>query len=261
VWDEVLTTVRRRSPRAAAVIREASVRDVHGDEVVLLFQHRVHADMLPAQAELLGEALHEVVGGTWRLRAEVGGDERTRSAPSTQGTGARSGPSAARDAGPSGPAAPSGDVTPSGSAGAAGANDWPETAQPGGAAPAEPSARGGSGTSAATKPAARPARPTPQKAAPKSAASGNARGAGAAQARAAAGNARSGSRSRDDAPPPDEPPFDPDYDRPPYDGFDPGDEPMDDGTPRVRESSEEQALRAVTEHFSIERIGDTGPRA
>ena len=82
-----------------------------------------------------------------------------------------------------------------------------------------------------------------------------------AQARAAAGGARSGARRRDDAPPPDEPPFDPDYDRPPYDGFDPGDEPMDDAKPGVRESSEEQALRAVTEHFSIERIGDTGPRA
>src|SRR5690606_19727241 len=97
---------------------------------------------------------------------------------------------------------------------------------------------------------ARPARPAPQKA---TKAGGGTRGA--------AGGARTGGRSRDDVPPPDEPPFDPDYDRAPYDGFDPGDEPIDDGTPAVRESSEEQALRAVTEHFSVERIGDTGPRA
>jgi hypothetical protein len=61
--------------------------------------------------------------------------------------------------------------------------------------------------------------------------------------------------------PADEPPFDPDYDRAPLDGFDPGDEPLDDGASGVRESSEAQALRAVTEHFAVERIGDTGPRS
>jgi hypothetical protein len=48
--------------------------------------------------------------------------------------------------------------------------------------------------------------------------------------------------------------------RVPYDGFDPGDEPLDDAN-AVRESSEEQAIRAVGAHFAIERIGDTNPRS
>ncbi len=48
--------------------------------------------------------------------------------------------------------------------------------------------------------------------------------------------------------------------------FDPGDEPLDDAsddraTAGGRESSEEQAIRAVTEHFAVERIGDSNPRA
>ena len=66
---------------------------------------------------------------------------------------------------------------------------------------------------------------------------------------------------------PGEPPFDPDYDRTQpgnhqhYAGFDPGDEPLDDARPGVRESSEEQAIRAVTEHFAVERIGEGNPRA
>ena len=60
-------------------------------------------------------------------------------------------------------------------------------------------------------------------------------------------------RGKDAGPPPDEPPFDPDYDRAPYDGFDPGDEPLDDAS-SVRESSEEQAIRAAGAHFTVERI-------
>ena len=41
--------------------------------------------------------------------------------------------------------------------------------------------------------------------------------------------------------------------RPKY-GFDPGDEPVDDEQPAVRESSEEQALRLLKEHLGAERI-------
>jgi hypothetical protein len=43
---------RRRSQKAWAVVREAMVRDVHGDEIVLVFQHLVTC-MFVAQAELL----------------------------------------------------------------------------------------------------------------------------------------------------------------------------------------------------------------
>src|SRR5690606_13199217 len=39
VWDEVVATVGQRSKRAAAVAREATVREVEGNTIVLWFQH------------------------------------------------------------------------------------------------------------------------------------------------------------------------------------------------------------------------------
>ncbi len=78
VWDEVLAVVRRRSPRAWAVVREAVVRDVHDEQILLVFQHAVHASMFGAQTELLVEAVREVLGGNWHVQAELGGDERAR---------------------------------------------------------------------------------------------------------------------------------------------------------------------------------------
>jgi DNA polymerase-3 subunit gamma/tau len=59
----------------------------------------------------------------------------------------------------------------------------------------------------------------------------------------------------------EEPPYDPEYD-PAVPGFDPGDEPVDDaeGGTVVRESSEEQALRLLTEALGAERIGGTDQR-
>jgi DNA polymerase-3 subunit gamma/tau len=85
-------------------------------------------------------------------------------------------------------------------------------------------------------------------------------------ARGAGGATGTGKASRSagfaDGPPPDEPPFDPDYDKMPtgkatYEGFDPGDEPLDDAS-TVRETSEEQAIRVLTEHFGAEKITGEG---
>jgi DNA polymerase-3 subunit gamma/tau len=225
VWDEVLTTIRRRSPKAWAVVREAVVRDVHGEELVLVFQHSVHANMFGAQAELLLDAVHEVFGGTWRVRAEVGGDSR--------------------------PAAP----TPAPAAAATVAErpsndgDWPAPARPGGNAPARPAE-----SSAAP---ARPARPAAPKEAPRSRAAAPKR---AESARTQ--TARPAPSRRNDAPPPDEPPFDPDYDRvASYEGFDPGDEPLDDAVDpaQARQSSEDQAIALLTEKLGAERIGGDPP--
>jgi DNA polymerase III subunit gamma/tau len=253
VWDEVLTVVRRRSARSAALIREATVRDVHGDEVVLTFQHAAHANMFPAQAELLGEALREILGGTWRVRAELAGEA---------GAAAPSGPRAAAPA--PAPARPQRDAAPAPAppqrATTQRADDggWPETARPGGVdappAPARP----------AEQPPERVAEPAPAKSAGAARAKAVARSA-AAKSAPAKGRGAPAARGRESGPPPpDEPPFDPDYDAPPpgramYDGFDPGDEPLDDAN-AVRETSEEQAKRALSAQFIVEKIGESNPR-
>jgi DNA polymerase-3 subunit gamma/tau len=127
VWDEVVATVGRRSKRAAAVVREASVREVDGDTIVLLFQHQVHANMLGTTPQPLLDAVRKVLGGTWQVRCEA---REAREAVET-------------------PAAPAGPVEPA--AGGAAEPDWPEPARPGGEA-AAPAAR-----SAAAR--SRPARP------------------------------------------------------------------------------------------------------
>ncbi|MBT8226768.1 MAG: hypothetical protein HKP61_10490, partial [Dactylosporangium sp.] len=54
----------------------------------------------------------------------------------------------------------------------------------------------------------------------------------------------------------EEPPYDPDYDGPAYPGFDPGDEPLDDEQGGQRESSEDQAVRLLTEAFDAVRIDE-----
>ena len=105
--------------------------------------------------------------------------------------------------------------------------DWPTPAKPGGNAPEPPPA------------------PSPP-------------------AQAAAPRRRVEKKAQDESWP-DEPPFDPEYDPPPaggalYEGFDPGDEPMDDaaGPDGTRQSSEEQAIALLKETLGAEKIGDAG---
>jgi DNA polymerase-3 subunit gamma/tau len=250
VWDEVLTIVRRRSQKAWALVRDAMVRDVHGDEIVLVFQHAAHASMFGAQVELLVEALREVLGGAWQVRVEVGGDERSRG-PAPAGRA----PTPPRPVPAAGPpaAAPPAAARPAPTAEDGG---WPETARP------------GSGTDMPDDPPDPPAPPAKAEAPGRGSGRGTRPAAKAAPSRTAspppaartAGPARRGPTSpKDTVPSPDEPPFDPDYDRAPFDGFDPGDEPLDDAS-EVRESSEEQALRAVGAHFAVERIGELPPK-
>ncbi|MET7394649.1 DNA polymerase III subunit gamma and tau [Dactylosporangium sp. NPDC005572] len=84
--------------------------------------------------------------------------------------------------------------------------------------------------------------------------------AGSGQRRAPAAPAGAPVESAWDGVGADEPPFDPDYDAPVSDprfpGLDPGDELLDDAT-AVRESSEEAALRLLTEALGAEKIGET----
>ncbi len=252
VWDEILTVVRRRSPRAWAVVREAVVRDVDADVIVLVFQHAVHANMFGAQADLLVAAVGEVLGGRWRVQAELGGDAaaaRPAPAPSNAGPSPSQPPAktaprpAARAAAASTPPAPVGDdgwPTPAALGGPA-----DQSAPAGGVGPASPAKQSGNGRTAPKAPS-RPAQDgTRSRAGDSSAGRANPAGTGFA-----------------DGSPLDEPPWDPDYDAAPragYESFDPGDEPLDDGTV-VRETSEEQAIRVLTEHFGAEKIGEGPPR-
>jgi DNA polymerase-3 subunit gamma/tau len=62
----------------------------------------------------------------------------------------------------------------------------------------------------------------------------------------------------------EEPPYDPEYDGPPrggavaYEGFDPGDEPLDDviDEKTARQSSEQQAMQLLHDAFGAEKIGE-----
>ncbi|HWG98686.1 MAG TPA: DNA polymerase III subunit gamma and tau, partial [Pilimelia sp.] len=141
VWDEVLGLVSRRSKRAAAVVREATVRDLDGETLVLTFKHSVHANMLTAAPDLLVEAVYEVFGCRWQLRCEVAGDGRPPAraggpppAPSSPRPGST--PSA-ESAGTAHPGQVPSPVVPSSREPVPVAeDDWPEPARPGGGAAA-----------------------------------------------------------------------------------------------------------------------------
>ncbi|GAA4594484.1 DNA polymerase-3 subunit gamma/tau [Actinoplanes octamycinicus] len=132
---------------------------------------------------------------------------------------------------------------------------------------------------AATRPAA-PARSAAMEAARAAAARGGNAGGGLAAARAAArnaganrspagpatgqpGNAQPGGAAWADGTPIPEAPYDPEYDGPPptgagYEGFDPGDEPLDEviDEKTARQSSEEQAFQLLRDAFGAEKIGE-----
>ncbi|MGR6322647.1 DNA polymerase III subunit gamma and tau [Micromonospora soli] len=169
VWPEVVGKVNRTNKRIAALMRDAVVRELDDDTLVLTVKSTVLAKMMADHAAVLTDALYEELGGRWQIRCEVAGERGAaglggparpsapaRPAPST---GAPAGPSdlpagpgspaagrsggsgtspAARAADPSGgparrPAGPAGRETSAGPAGEDDEEDWPEPARPGGA--------------------------------------------------------------------------------------------------------------------------------
>jgi DNA polymerase-3 subunit gamma/tau len=328
-WDEILANVRRRKPRAAAVLKEASVRDVDGDTLVLLFKHTFHANSVTSDPQYLLDAVHEVLAGRWQVRCEISGQA---SGPAVDSPRSQAAPAAGAEvtrleAPPQEASTPVAEADDSG---------WPTPARPGGGAAPDPAGddsgrpstgdgatqagpdggRARSETATITAPATTtgaaqagaPARsgavnsgpasggavgPRPDQrgaggARPASGGTGN--GSGASSARAAAraaasgksGSARAkGAAGRNgpvaprqggadsgwsDAPPPDEPPYDPDYDPPVrdgragYEGFDPGDEPLDDDEQSVRQTSEQQALQLLQQALGAEKIDEVDAR-
>lgn len=125
-WDEIVRLVGRSSKKAAAFAREAVVRDIDGKTLVLLFKHKIHANGVENDPAPLMEAVHQVLGGTWQLRCEVGGDPRAAS------RAASAAPASAPPRNtPQKPATPARQPAPTG-------DDWPTPARVGGAAPAAP---------------------------------------------------------------------------------------------------------------------------
>jgi len=223
VWDEVLTIAGRKSRKLAAIARDGIVRDLDGNTVVLLFKSAFHAKFVQSNAEPLAEALYEVLGGPWQVRAELGGDQpalpdtlRVDTAPRPPAPNSHS-PAPTTAPPPTSPERAEGEAT-------SGDRDWPTPAVLGrgtvhgpGQAPEQPA--GSAKRSAARKPI---------------------------------GRADSGRGSRDRAVRADATPL-------PEEGFDPGDGPLDDAT-TVRVSSEEQAIRTVQEIIGAERIEAPNPR-
>lgn len=126
-WDEIVRMVGRTSKKAAAFAREAVVRDIDGNTLVLLFKHKIHANGVENDPGPLTEAVHQVLGGRWQLRCEVGGDPRAASSRAAAAAPASAPP---RNA-PQKATAPSRAPAPAG-------DDWPTPARVGGAAPAAP---------------------------------------------------------------------------------------------------------------------------
>ncbi|BCB80416.1 hypothetical protein Pflav_068260 [Phytohabitans flavus] len=79
-WDEILGMVNSRNKRIAALARNATVRDLDGNALVLTFQSTVLASMMSKEAGVLSDAIYEVLGARWELRCEVAGDQRPAAA-------------------------------------------------------------------------------------------------------------------------------------------------------------------------------------
>ncbi|MFY1634734.1 DNA polymerase III subunit gamma and tau [Solwaraspora sp. WMMB335] len=299
VWDQILAMVGNRSKRAAAVVREATVRDVEGDVLVLTFRHNVHATMLSASPDLLLEAVYETLGVRWQIRCETAGGATGPAPRPSAGRPTGALPAAPAERRPASPATPRDTGRPpgvNGTAGQSGASrtgarqpasddegDWPETAQPGGGNLANGNSAGGGpagdgGPGGTIGPGAKVGAPSPG-------------GWPTAQAAAETAVSRPGAGVRPvtvprQAPPtgatgrwPDgslaeEPPYDPEFDgpartpvavaspKPTYEGFDPGDEPLDEVVDEqtARQTSEEQAMQLLRQALGAEKIGEIDAR-
>lgn len=119
VWPEVVGKVNRSNKRIAALMRDAVVRDLDGDTLVLTVKSTVLAKMVADHAAVLTDALYEELGGRWQIRCEVAGERGAASLggpsrpsgssrPASEPAPARpaTGPDSA-DAAPARPAGPS----------------------------------------------------------------------------------------------------------------------------------------------------------
>ncbi|TDC21038.1 DNA polymerase III subunit gamma and tau, partial [Micromonospora sp. 15K316] len=74
VWPDVVAKVNRTNKRIAALMRDAVVRELDGDTLVLTVKSGVLARMMSDHAAVLTDALYEELGGRWQIRCEVAGE-------------------------------------------------------------------------------------------------------------------------------------------------------------------------------------------
>ncbi|MET8122298.1 DNA polymerase III subunit gamma and tau [Micromonospora sp. NPDC005189] len=73
-WPDVVGKVNRTNKRIAALMRDAVVRELDGDMLVLTVKSTVLAKMMADHAAVLTDALYEELGGRWQIRCEVAGE-------------------------------------------------------------------------------------------------------------------------------------------------------------------------------------------
>ncbi|MBQ1065688.1 DNA polymerase III subunit gamma and tau, partial [Micromonospora sp. D75] len=116
VWPEVVGKVNRSNKRIAALMRDAVVRDLDGDTLVLTVKSTVLAKMMADHAAVLTDALYEEFGGRWQIRCEVAGERGAASlgGPSRPSGAARAQTDSTPDRAPSDsvPGRPASDTSP-----------------------------------------------------------------------------------------------------------------------------------------------------
>ncbi|WP_345728498.1 DNA polymerase III subunit gamma and tau [Cryptosporangium minutisporangium] len=249
VWPQIVDQTKQRSRMVWALVQNATPREVRGDELVLSVKHQGEVRRLSDDkcVSVIQEVLQTVLGVRWKIRAEADG-----------GPGGGRGGSGRRGPAPPSAPAPIPPMPTAASVSAAasgGGGDWPTIAPLGGQASPPVPAPSTAPTSPAqnSAAAAAPVSTAPVSPAPAGpAASGY--GAASAGSSQSNGHRSSGAPAMvedDDVPLPPEPTD------PMYDGFDPGDEPLDDedeASTAKATDSEADAIALLEQHLGARQI-------
>ncbi|MFC4146800.1 DNA polymerase III subunit gamma and tau [Micromonospora mangrovi] len=162
VWPDIVAKVNRIKKPAAALMRDAVVRDIDGDTLVLTVKSPVLAQMMAHHTSVLAEALYEEFGGRWQIRCEVAGERGGAALGGPPRSTARPAPATAPPptAPPPTGGAPVPGASSAGSSGPGGSTPGGSTpggldSGPGGSAPGGPDSGRASGPDGANGPGSR----------------------------------------------------------------------------------------------------------
>ncbi|MEU6857843.1 DNA polymerase III subunit gamma and tau [Glycomyces sp. NPDC046736] len=73
-WDRIMMAVKDKKRTTAALLSDATIADATEGEVTLAFKHAFHAENLQKEPAygIVVAVLSDVLGGTWKIRCEVG---------------------------------------------------------------------------------------------------------------------------------------------------------------------------------------------